>query len=394
MSWSCLKSGSEVSTGDGLVATYSIANAQFSNAGLFSFVFTNAYGQATSDEVRVTVVRAPVPPTVEISPNNQDLLEGDTLALYSRASGDEPMSWSYQKDSIEVLSGTGLIAEFNKENITVDDAGSYTCVFTNAEGSDTSNPATVNIVPAVTNVEIFNDSGVTTLYPDDTVMLRAVVTYSDGSTIDSSDDNSVVFWGTSDSSVALVFQHGLVQAWGKGNVSITATASDVDLQRENLVDSTDLVIEFKDDVYFNITPEYDGTNDIIGYSEGSNLGAVNSGLFPDNSALKFCWFRGGANQYYGVAFSSMARSKFFNLNSLYLRWIFDHDGSVFDSQQCDWGTSSYVDPIRYRDYSEFWQALQQRIGQSFDVYVMENNQPTELIDSEPLYDHTFLYDGE
>ena len=245
------------------------------------------------------------------------------------------------------------------------------------------------------NVEIFNDSGVTTLYPDDTVMLRAVVTYSDGSTIDSTDDNSVVVWGTSDSNVALVFQHGLVQAWGKGNVSITATARDVDVQSNNLVGSTDLVIEFKDDVYFNITPDYSGSvNDFLGYAEGSSVGVVNSGLFPDNSALSNCWFRGGGNGPYGALLNSLVGGKFFNLSSLYLRWIFEHDGSVFDSQQCDFQTPVYLDPVRYRDYPEFWQALYDRRGQSCDVYVMEDNQPTALIDSEPLYDHTFLYDGE
>ena len=347
MSWSCFKSGSEVSTGDGLVATYSIANAQFGNAGLFSFVFTNAYGQATSDEVRVTVV-AP-PPTVDVDPISQDLTEGESLSLISQSSGNTPMNWSFQKDSVEVSSGTGFVATYSKESVTTDDAGSYTAVFTNPQGSDTSEPAIVTVSPAVSptvsGVEVINDSGTNTLNPNTSIDLHAVVTYSDDSTISSLDEPEIVTWSSSTPNVALVDSNGNTTPVGIGDATITATARDLDANDESLTDSVLINMAFVEGQYFTVDlgTNNDGRGDDsnIGFNNAV-MGAVVSGTFQQGIPLIKAYWNNPNYTYFGTyaVFESGTGDKFYGLDALVWRWEFT-DGYTVDYDLI-WNGSSYI----------------------------------------------------
>ncbi|MFM2625731.1 immunoglobulin domain-containing protein [Vibrio owensii] len=384
MSWSCYRSGSEVSTGDGLVATYSIASAQFGNAGLFSFVFTNAYGQATSEEVRVTVV-AP-PPTVDVDPVSQDLVEGETLTLTAQASGNTPMDWSFQKDSVEVLSGTGLSAQYVKENITLADAGSYTCVFTNPQGSDTSEPAIVTVAaavsPTVSGVEIINDSGTNTLNPNTSIDLHAVVTYSDNSTISSLDEPEVVTW-ESDSgaplnplSVAMVDRDGVVTPVGIGETTITATTRDQDSNNQTLTDSTMISMVFVEGQYFTLDlgTNNDGRGDDsnIGFNN-TVMGAVVSGSFQQDIPLLKAYWNNPNYTYFGTyaVFESNTGDKFYGLDALVWRWEFP-DGYTIDYDLA-WNGSSYI--INSEILFSVWDELLTRKEQTgVNVHIL--NAPT------------------
>ncbi|EGR3070240.1 phage tail protein [Vibrio parahaemolyticus] len=63
------------------------------------------------------------------------------------ATGDTPMNWKWQKDGSDVsgATGSGLTATFTKDNVQSADDGDYTCIFTNAAGTATSDAATVTV---------------------------------------------------------------------------------------------------------------------------------------------------------------------------------------------------------------------------------------------------------
>ncbi|GAB7221311.1 hypothetical protein VoSk93_05220 [Vibrio owensii] len=347
MSWALYRDSNFSSSGEGLTANYVIAAAQFGNAGTYEFVFTNAHGEATSEGAVVTVI--PRPPTVDIDPTSQDLTEGESLSLISESSGNTPMNWSFQKDSVEVSSGTGFVATYSKESVTTDDAGSYTAVFTNPQGSDTSEPAIVTVSPAVSptvsGVEVINDSGTNTLNPNTSIDLHAVVTYSDDSTISSVDEPEVVTWSSNRTRVAVVDSNGNITPVSIGDATITATARDLDANDESLSDSEIINMEFVEGQYFTVDlgTNNDGRGDDsnIGFQNGV-MGAVVSGTFQQEIPLIKAYWNNPNYTYFGTyaVFESDTGDKFYGLDALVWRWEFS-DGYTIDYDLI-WNGSSYI----------------------------------------------------
>ncbi len=80
-------------------------------------------------------------------PSDATLSAGDAIALTAVVTGGTPMNWKWQKDGADVsgATGTGLTATFNKSSAVSGDAGDYTCIFTNSDGSVTSDAATITV---------------------------------------------------------------------------------------------------------------------------------------------------------------------------------------------------------------------------------------------------------
>ena len=126
----------------------------------FDAVFTNSQGMATSTSATLTVN---VPPNVTTDPASQSVTAGDSVAFTAAANGSPTPVVQWQ----ESVQG-GAFADIGGETTTTtggvttttlpftptaaDNGDLFQAVFTNAAGTDTTNPATltVNSAPEVT----------------------------------------------------------------------------------------------------------------------------------------------------------------------------------------------------------------------------------------------------
>ncbi len=116
-----------------------------SDAGRYSVRITNAAGSATSREATITVNPA-TPVTVERSPANATLVEGQDVSLSVFVTGSPPIALQWHRDGIAIPGATNF--SFSISAASVADAGAYTVVASNAAGSATSGAAIVTVAPA------------------------------------------------------------------------------------------------------------------------------------------------------------------------------------------------------------------------------------------------------
>jgi hypothetical protein len=129
-------------------ATYAIANAQSADAAAYTCVVTNSVGSVTSAAGTLSVTASAVAPSVLTAPANAALTTGGTITLSVTVSGTSPFSYQWKKDGVAISGATA--ATYSKINVQSSDAGSYTCVVSNAAGSVTSTAATVSVSATVT----------------------------------------------------------------------------------------------------------------------------------------------------------------------------------------------------------------------------------------------------
>ena len=109
---------------------------------------TDASGAKTlADDVTIGPVVEP--PTITQHPVSQTVYLGETAVFSVTASGFPPVSYQWQKDSVD-LTEAGHCSGVTTASLTVSnadgsDAGSYRCVVSNSEGSATSNAASLTV---------------------------------------------------------------------------------------------------------------------------------------------------------------------------------------------------------------------------------------------------------
>jgi len=126
-------------------ATFTIASAQAADTGTYTCTATNSAGSATTPAAQVTVGTAPVfatPPTSGpvIAPG------GSKLTLTATASGEPAPAYQWLKNNTPIAGATS--STFTLASVQPSDAGSYTCLVTNALGTTTSPPAQVVVGPS------------------------------------------------------------------------------------------------------------------------------------------------------------------------------------------------------------------------------------------------------
>ena len=128
-------------------ASYSIASAQAANAGNYTCVVTNAAGSVTSSSATLTVQ---IPPTITAQPGSLTVLQNSAAVLNITATGTPAPTYQWRLNGTNISGATA--ASYSIASAQAANAGSYTCVVTNAAGSVTSAAAilTVQIAPAIT----------------------------------------------------------------------------------------------------------------------------------------------------------------------------------------------------------------------------------------------------
>ena len=139
---------------------FTLASAQFTNAGNYSVTITNLAGSTISSNAVLTVTNAP--PSIAIQPQNQNVLAGQTATFSVTAGGTLPLNYQW------LLGGTNLAGAttnpFVLANVQQTNAGNYSVVITNLAGSVTSSVATLAIL--FTNPVVFAQWNFNSVTPD------------------------------------------------------------------------------------------------------------------------------------------------------------------------------------------------------------------------------------
>lgn len=160
---------------------YTKSSVQASDAGAYTVVVSNAQGSVTSSSVAVTVTNAR-PPVITYHPASFAVRLGTYLYSISvGASGSGTLTYQWSKDGTPISGATGYSLYLNRA-ATAADAGTYTVVVTSAQGSATSEPCVVTILPALPP-SIYAQPASRTIRQGETLALEASVTGSSPLTI-------------------------------------------------------------------------------------------------------------------------------------------------------------------------------------------------------------------
>src|SRR5260370_860667 len=128
-------------------SSYTITNAQASDAATYSVKVINGGGSVISSNATLTVV---FPPTIQTQPTNVSATQGQTASFSIVASGTAPLSYQWNFNG-SLLSGA-TNSSLSLTNVQAIQAGGYTAVVTNPSGSVTSPVATLTVAipPTIT----------------------------------------------------------------------------------------------------------------------------------------------------------------------------------------------------------------------------------------------------
>ncbi len=154
-------------------STYTVADADSTEAGSYFVVVTNAYGTVTSSNGTLTVATVVgTTPAITTQPTSLSIDVGDRATFTVTATGSGTLSYQWYKDSVAISGATG--AAYSITAAATTDAGTYDCVVSNTIGSATSSTATLT----VTVVNVGTTPTITTQPVSLAVNLGASATFS------------------------------------------------------------------------------------------------------------------------------------------------------------------------------------------------------------------------
>jgi hypothetical protein len=143
MSYQWQKNGVDIPGGTGI--TYMTpATASTDSGALYQCRVTNAGGSATSTTALLTVI-TPRPAKVSVQPRDTTVQEGHTVNFTVVATGDAPLTFQWQKNSIDI---PGAVAtSYSLAMAARTDSGStFRCIVSNNAGKDTSRAALLKVL--------------------------------------------------------------------------------------------------------------------------------------------------------------------------------------------------------------------------------------------------------
>ncbi|MBI5385139.1 MAG: immunoglobulin domain-containing protein [Verrucomicrobia bacterium] len=155
-----LASGSNGITSTNL--TFTITNAQLANEGTYTVVATNPVGTVLTQSAQLSILR---PPSITNQPVGGSVTAGDSFTFTVGAEGSPPLRFQWRRNGSDLAAADG--ASLTLANAQIGDAGGYSVVVANSEGSVTSEVATLSIaappsvVQSPTNQSVVVSSNVT-----------------------------------------------------------------------------------------------------------------------------------------------------------------------------------------------------------------------------------------
>jgi uncharacterized repeat protein (TIGR01451 family) len=130
-----------------------LSAATTNDAGNYTVVVTNTWGNVTSSIAALAVV---LPPTITRQPQNQAVTNGSAASFSVAATGTAPLGYRWQKNGVALIDGGALSGAATSNLVlsatTMNDAGNYAVIITNTWGSVTSSIAILTTVfpPVIT----------------------------------------------------------------------------------------------------------------------------------------------------------------------------------------------------------------------------------------------------
>ncbi len=118
--------------------SFTVNNAQTTNAGSYAVVVTNTLGAITSPVATLTVL---IPPSITAEPQNVSSECGNSAGFSVTAAGTAPLAYQWYFNGGAISGATTTSLSLN--NVHAPQQGNYTVVVTNVAGSLTSSPAAV-----------------------------------------------------------------------------------------------------------------------------------------------------------------------------------------------------------------------------------------------------------
>lgn len=143
------KDGTAVSGGTN-ASLYDYYSASTWMAGKYYVVVTNSAGSATSNEATVAVVASANGPIFSTQPVTQTKYYGNSVSFYAMATSAYTISYQWKKNGVAVSGATGTT--LNLTNLQEADAGTYTVIATDVNGSASSQSATLTLLGGVAPV--------------------------------------------------------------------------------------------------------------------------------------------------------------------------------------------------------------------------------------------------
>ncbi len=113
------------------------------HAGSYSVVITNSLGSVTSNPAILTVVPAPVAPTITAQPEDVTVTIGSNATFSVTADGDAPLQYQWRRNASNLPGETQ--ATLNLVGVQLANAGGYSVVVSNSAGAVTSVVATLTV---------------------------------------------------------------------------------------------------------------------------------------------------------------------------------------------------------------------------------------------------------
>ena len=129
------------------------------NGAAFDVIVSNPRGTTTSVVATLTVNLTPIPPTVEIQPMDQTVIEPSPALFSVKASGNAPLSYQWRRNGIHILGATRANYQLEPTDATSHDSVVFDVVISSPFGTVISLPAVLHVDPAP--IYVFqNNSGI------------------------------------------------------------------------------------------------------------------------------------------------------------------------------------------------------------------------------------------